>query len=97
MSQAALNAVKVELQRAEEALPRLRQLIVNFEKRLTAVTSKLPPFVKDDDPRFKKPLEDLASCQKLLDEVKQSMKKSVTKISKFKIAAQAAEKELSKL
>jgi hypothetical protein len=85
------------LQLAEESLPRLRQLIVNFEKRLTAVTSKLPPFVKDNDPRFKKPLEDLASCQNLLDEVKLSMKKYVTKLTKFKNAALAAEKELAKL
>lgn len=97
MSQAALNSVKNELQRVEEALPRLRQLIIGFEKRLTAVTSKLPPFVNADDPRFKKPLEDLASCQKLLDEVKQSMKKHTTKLSKYKVAAQVAEKELAKL
>ena len=97
MSQATLNDVKVELRRAEESLPRLRQLIVNFEKRLTAGTSKLPPFVKDDNSRFKKPLGRLASRQKLLDEVKLSMKKTVTKLMKFKNATLAAEKELAKL
>jgi len=39
----------------------------------------------------------LASRQKLLDEVKLSMKKTVTKLMKFKNATLAAEKELGKL
>ena len=97
MSQATLNAIKVQLKKVEDELPRLRQLIGGFEKRLTEVENNLPDFVTQGDPRFESPLADLASCRELIDEVKKNMKKNATKLAKQQAALKTAEQELAKL
>jgi hypothetical protein len=95
MSQSTINIAKVELQRAKDGLPRLRKLVVDFEARLAAATKGLPPFVTPENPRFAKPLGDVAQCRQLVIDIKEAIKKHTTKISKQEQLLKAAEKALA--
>lgn len=97
MSNKTLHIIRIQLDNVAKEIPLLQRSVDHFEKRVAAITSKLPKGIDLSDERFKKPLGDLANCQKLLDEVKQSLVKYDQKQRHAELDYTAAETELTKI
>lgn len=97
MSNKSLHIIRIQLDNVAKEIPLLQRAADHFEKRVAAIMSKLPKGVDLTDERFKKPLEDLANCQKLLDEVKQNLLKYDQKQKQAELDYTTAERELAKL
>lgn len=97
MSNKSLHIIRIQLDNVAKEIPLLQRAANHFEQRVAAIMSKLPKGIDLRDERFKKPLQDLENCQKLLDEVKQSLLKYDQKQKQAELDYTAAERELSKL